>query len=107
LEGIGSDLILKYYPDICPEELRKAKQNLSQDSRFSGRDLNPIPPDYDAGELTTRLRRTAVTMSIMTLWVVTPCVLVRGYKRFKVLAGRVTPNFSVKEIVLRFIQSAS
>jgi hypothetical protein len=48
---------LRYYPSICLEGPRKTVQNLSQDSWSPGRDLNPRPPEYEAGVLTTRLRR--------------------------------------------------
>ena len=37
---------LRYYPDICLEELRKATQSLSHYSRCSGRDSNQTPPKY-------------------------------------------------------------
>jgi hypothetical protein len=37
--------------------MRKTTKTLSQDSRSSGRDLNPGPPVYEAGVLTTRTRR--------------------------------------------------
>jgi hypothetical protein len=33
-------------------------KNRSQDSRPSGRDLNPGPPEYEAGKLTIRPRRS-------------------------------------------------
>jgi hypothetical protein len=42
---------LRYYPNICLEDLRKSTKNLSQDSRYPGWDLNPGPPEYDAGVL--------------------------------------------------------
>jgi hypothetical protein len=44
---------LSYYTDICLEELWKTKKKLFQDSRSPGRDLNPGPPEYEAGVLTT------------------------------------------------------
>jgi hypothetical protein len=37
------------------EGLRKTARNLSKDSPFLGRNLNPGPPEYEAGVLTTRL----------------------------------------------------
>jgi hypothetical protein len=55
LEGSGRVLFLRYYPDICIEGLRKPTKNISQDSRSSGRDLKPGPPENKAGVLTTRL----------------------------------------------------
>jgi hypothetical protein len=39
---------LSHYTGICLEELKKATKNLSQDSRFSGRDLKPKRPEYEA-----------------------------------------------------------
>jgi hypothetical protein len=39
----------------CLEGLRKTTKNLSQDTRFPGRDLSPEPMEYAAGALTTRL----------------------------------------------------
>jgi hypothetical protein len=49
-------LLSKNYPGIL-EVLRKTVKNLSQDSRSPGWDINSGPPDYEAGVLTTRLRR--------------------------------------------------
>jgi hypothetical protein len=46
------DLILKYYSGIRLEGLRKTTIP-SMDSRSPGRDLNPGPPKYEAGMLTT------------------------------------------------------
>jgi hypothetical protein len=45
-----------YYPGINIEELRNTTENLSQDSRFPCLDLNPVPPNCEAGVLTTRPR---------------------------------------------------
>jgi hypothetical protein len=39
---------LRYFPGIFVEGPRKATQNLSQDSRSLGIDLNPGPPEYEA-----------------------------------------------------------
>jgi hypothetical protein len=38
------------------EETEETMKNLSQDSWSQGRDLNPGPPKYEAGVLTTRPR---------------------------------------------------
>jgi hypothetical protein len=51
----------RYYPGICLEGLRQITKNLGQDSRPSGRDLNPGPPEYEAGMLTTRPWRSVKT----------------------------------------------
>jgi hypothetical protein len=58
-EESGSGLILRHYPSICLEGLRKTTKNLSQDSRPPGRDLNPAPPEYESGVLDTRPRRSS------------------------------------------------
>jgi hypothetical protein len=47
---------LWYYPGICLEGLRKTMKNLSQNSRCPNRYLNPGPPEYEAGVLTTQPR---------------------------------------------------
>jgi hypothetical protein len=56
-KGSGRGLILKKYLSIRLEELRTATKFLNQDSRSPGRDLNPRPPEYESGALTTRPRR--------------------------------------------------
>jgi hypothetical protein len=48
--------ILRYYPSICPGELKETTIIISQDSTLSGRDLNPKPHKYEAEGLTTRSR---------------------------------------------------
>jgi hypothetical protein len=48
LKESGHGLILRYYPGICLKGLGKTTKSLSQDSRSSGLDLNPEPPEYDA-----------------------------------------------------------
>jgi hypothetical protein len=49
---------LKHFPVILLEGLRKTTKYLSQDSRSPGRKLNHGPPEYEAGVLTTRPRRS-------------------------------------------------
>jgi hypothetical protein len=44
---------LRNYTDICLEVLRKTTKDFCQDIRSPGRDLNPGPPEYEAGMLTT------------------------------------------------------
>jgi hypothetical protein len=44
---------LRYYPGIRLEGLRKITKNLNTDSWSSGQHLNPVPPEYEAGVLTT------------------------------------------------------
>jgi hypothetical protein len=43
---------LSYYPDIRLEGMRKRTKNLSQYSQSSDRDMNPGPPEYEAGATT-------------------------------------------------------
>jgi hypothetical protein len=42
---------LRYYPDICLEELKKTTKTLNQDSRYPGRDSNREPPKYKSKQL--------------------------------------------------------
>jgi hypothetical protein len=42
----GSNCDLRYYPGICLEGLRKAMENLSQDSQFFRQDSNWVPHKY-------------------------------------------------------------
>jgi hypothetical protein len=43
-EGSGRSLILRYYPSISLESLRKTTRNLSLGCRFPSRDLKPAFP---------------------------------------------------------------
>jgi hypothetical protein len=52
LVGSGHDLILRYSPGIRLEGLRKTTKPLRIGGR-RGRDLNPVPPEYEVGVLTT------------------------------------------------------
>jgi hypothetical protein len=45
-----------------PAGLRKTTKDLSEDSLSPGRDLNPRSPEYEAGALITRLRRSVVRL---------------------------------------------
>jgi hypothetical protein len=62
LEGSCRGLILRKYFSIRLEVLRKITKNLSQDSRFPCLYLNPGLPEYEAGVLTTRPRRSVPAM---------------------------------------------
>jgi hypothetical protein len=53
-----SGLILRYYPNICLEGLRKTTKVLSQDSQSPGQDFNMGPRKYEAGVLITQSRRS-------------------------------------------------
>jgi hypothetical protein len=50
-------LILRYYPSMCLEGLRKTAKNLSNNSWSLDRDLNPGPPEVEAGVLISGSRR--------------------------------------------------
>jgi hypothetical protein len=60
LEGSGRGLILRYYPGIRLEGLRKTTKSFGQDSRFPSRDLSPGPPEYEARVLTIWPQRSVV-----------------------------------------------
>jgi hypothetical protein len=53
LEESGGGLILRNYPGICLEGLRKTRQNLSHDSRSPGQGLKLRLHEFEAGVLTT------------------------------------------------------
>jgi hypothetical protein len=53
---------LIYYPCICLEELSKTTKHLSQNSRSRGLNLNTRSPEYKAGMLTTRPRRSILLL---------------------------------------------
>jgi hypothetical protein len=57
VEGSGRGLIYSTNPAVGLGGLRKTTKNLGQDSWSPGRDLNPGPPEYETGVLTTRSRR--------------------------------------------------
>jgi hypothetical protein len=54
--------ILRYYPSICLEGLRKTTKNLNHDSRSAGQYFDPWPPEYEAGVLTTQLEQSVTVM---------------------------------------------
>jgi hypothetical protein len=54
LQGSGRGLILRYYPGIRMEGMRKTSKLLGQGSRSPGRELNVGPPEYEAGVLISR-----------------------------------------------------
>jgi hypothetical protein len=60
-------LTLRYYAGIRMEGLWKTTKNLRQDSWSPSRDLNPGPPEYEAGLLTTRQRSERNVLNI-GLW---------------------------------------
>jgi hypothetical protein len=51
-------VIFKLNRGIRPEGLREITKDLSQDSRFPGRDLNPEPSECEEKVLTTRPQRS-------------------------------------------------
>jgi hypothetical protein len=70
----------RHYPGIFLEGLRKSTKNLSWDSRSPGRDLNPGPPEYKAGVLTTRKRRSVIFLSC-------PCAYTSRHEDVSASAG--------------------
>jgi hypothetical protein len=58
IQGSGRGLILRFYPSICLEGMRKTTKNLSQDIRSPGWYFNPGLPEYEAGVLTNWSRRS-------------------------------------------------
>jgi hypothetical protein len=50
----GRVLLLRSYPSICLDGLRKTTKKLSQDSCCLGQDLEPGLSKYEAGVLTFR-----------------------------------------------------
>jgi hypothetical protein len=66
LVGTGSGVILRKYPGISLEVLRKITIILSQDRRFPGpKKSNPGPPEYKVVMLTARIRRSIDWLIIM------------------------------------------
>jgi hypothetical protein len=63
MEGADRGLFWRYYPSICLNGLRKTTKNLSQYSQSPGRDLDTGLREYEAGVLTTRLRRSVTLIS--------------------------------------------
>jgi hypothetical protein len=61
LIGSVRGLISRYYPGIRLEGLRKTTRNLNQDSRSLGPRIEPGPPEYEAGVLTTHTRRSVLS----------------------------------------------
>jgi hypothetical protein len=59
-EGSGSCVILRLFPGIRLEGLRKTTKYPNKDSRFPVRELNPEPPEYEAGVSSTRPRRSVI-----------------------------------------------
>jgi hypothetical protein len=56
-ESIWKEAFVAYFKVLSRhslEEMRKTPITLSEDSRYPGRNLNPGPPEYQAGVLTTQ-----------------------------------------------------
>jgi hypothetical protein len=53
-----------YYFGIRLDGPRKTTKNLSQESRYPGRDLNPGPPEYEG----VFNHSTTTLMMIMSIW---------------------------------------
>jgi hypothetical protein len=57
---------LSYYPNIYLEGLRKATKDLSEDSRYSGRNSNQVTPKYKSEQLPLEL--TCFKAVFFKLW---------------------------------------
>jgi hypothetical protein len=77
--GDRGSIYCRYYPGIFLDGLRKTSKTLSQDSRSLGRNLDPGPPEYEAGVLTTRQQGS-----------VPPCIVRMVKSRRLRLGGQVT-----------------
>jgi hypothetical protein len=62
----GCGLILRYYPGIHAERLRKITKTSIMIASHWGRDSNPGPTEYKAGVLTTRPRCSVSLLAIST-----------------------------------------
>jgi hypothetical protein len=63
LEKIWKEAVVTLFQVLSrhlPGGTEKFHENLIQDNNCLARDLNPGPPEYEAGVLTTRLRRSDV-----------------------------------------------
>jgi hypothetical protein len=60
--GSGRGLILRYYPGISLQGLKKTTNYLDQDSRSPGPGLNPKPSEYEAVVLNTLPRRSVLSL---------------------------------------------
>jgi hypothetical protein len=60
VERSGCCIVLRLFPGIRLDRLRKSTRILSQDSRSSIRDLNPKTPEYETGVLTFQPRSSVL-----------------------------------------------
>jgi hypothetical protein len=74
----------KVLPRIYLEGLRKTTKNLSEDSQSPGRELYPGPPEYEAGVLAIRPRR-----SVMLCWEVIFVYIKNHTKLINTLLGKI------------------
>jgi hypothetical protein len=65
-------IILRYYPGIRMEVLRKTTKSLNRDSRAP--DLKPVPPEYKAGVLTTQPRRSVLSRRLVWVLEIRKCL---------------------------------
>jgi hypothetical protein len=74
LVGRVRDLILRHYPDIRLEGLRKITKPLNEDSpSLGGRDLNPEPSEHKSGVL--RVRRKKFVLEREEMWDKQNCLM--------------------------------
>jgi hypothetical protein len=60
---IWSLLNLRQFPIVCLEDMKKKNKNLSQDSQYTGRGLNPEPPGIEVVTLPTTTDTISFTYS--------------------------------------------
>jgi hypothetical protein len=82
-ERIWMENVVAYF-----KGLRDSTENLSQDGRFSGWDLSPVTPEYEAGVSNTRSRSSVFAVYEIVLII----ILVHGN------ALRFTINLNVFQI---------
>jgi hypothetical protein len=96
VEGRGRNLILRYNPGIRLEGLRETKKNLSQYSQSPDRDLNPAPPEYEAGVSTTRPRCSVDKCE--------QCLFKGTTHVFWIIPSNSSLSHTIKAYLLQFIQ---
>jgi hypothetical protein len=55
-------------PGYSPEETERNQKNIKHDSLWTGPRFEPEPPEYEAGVLTTRPRRSVPFSIVIRLW---------------------------------------
>jgi hypothetical protein len=61
MERICKEAVMPYFKVLSKHFPTGTDENLDQGSRYPCRDMNPGPPEYEAGVLTTQPRRSVWT----------------------------------------------